>query len=117
MVRLLALTTAALIGLANGLPVNEEISVLEKRDFCLLENLIVGILKLDSKADAFCTSVLGIHTSTKTISTTSSPAVTTATATAYTTGTETATTTETVIVTVSEFFYCHRGGLHHCSYY
>ena len=98
MVRLLALAAAALAGLANGLPVNEDVNVLQPRDFCLLEALVVGILKLDSKADAFCTSALGIQTSTKIVSATSTPAVTTTTATAYTTG------TETVVVVVSDYF-------------
>ncbi|KAJ5362242.1 hypothetical protein N7541_003086 [Penicillium brevicompactum] len=104
MVRLLALAAAALAGLANGLPVNEDVNVLQPRDFCLLETLVVGILKLDSKADAFCTSALGIQTSTKIVSATSTPAVTTTTATAYTTGTETVTATETVVVVVSDYF-------------
>lgn len=104
MVRLLALAAAVLAGLANGLPVNEDMNVLQPRDFCLLEALVVGLLKLDSKADAFCTSALGIQTSTKTVSVTSTPAVTTATATAYATGTETVTATETVVVTVSDYF-------------
>jgi hypothetical protein len=104
MIRLLALATAALIGLTTGLPVNEDVPIIQKRDFCLLETLVVGLLKLDSKADAFCTSALGIQTSTKTISTTSTPAVTTTTATAYTTGTETVTATETIVITVSDFF-------------
>ena len=102
MYRALVLAAAALTGLANGLPVKEE--NLLAREFCLLETLIVDVLKLDSKADTFCTSVLNIQTATKTVTTTSTPAVATDTATEYTTGTVTTTTTATVTDTISDFF-------------
>ncbi|KAJ5215702.1 uncharacterized protein N7498_002109 [Penicillium cinerascens] len=103
MYRSLVLAAAALTGLANGHPVREE-NLLQHHEFCLLETLVVDILRLDSKADAFCTSVLNIKTATKTLITTSTPAVATDTATEYTTGTVTTTTTATVTDTISDFF-------------
>ncbi|KAJ6108621.1 hypothetical protein N7523_009944 [Penicillium sp. IBT 18751x] len=103
MVRPLVLAAAALTGLVHGLPVSEA-NPLQIRDFCLLEDLVVNILKLDSKADTFCTSVQSIKTATQTVTTTSTPAVTTDTATAYTTGTVTSTTTATITDTITDYF-------------
>lgn len=103
MIRSLVLVAAALMGLVNGLPVSEA-SPLQAREFCLLEVLVIDVLELDSKADAFCTSVLNIKTATSTITTTSTPVVTTDTATAYTTGTVTTTTTATITDTISDYF-------------
>ncbi|KAJ5305384.1 Thioesterase superfamily [Penicillium atrosanguineum] len=102
MIRSLVLAAAALTGLVSGLPVSEATPF--ERDFCLLEDLVIDILKLDSKADTFCTSVLNIKTATNTVTTTSTPAVATATATAYTTGTVTTTTTATITDTISDYF-------------
>ena len=103
MIRSLVLAAATLTELVNGLPVNEA-NPLQARNFCLLEDLVIDILKLDSKADTFCTSVLNIQTATSTVTTTSTPAVTTDTATAYTTGTLTTTTTATITDTISDYF-------------
>lgn len=103
MIQSLVLAAAALTGLVNGLPVSEA-NPLQTQDFCLLEDLVINILKLDSKADTFCTSVLSIQTATKTVTTTSTPAVTTDTATAYTTGTVTTTTTATITDTITDYF-------------
>ncbi|KAJ5708716.1 hypothetical protein N7488_008517 [Penicillium malachiteum] len=100
-----ALAVAALSGTAIALPVGDDAgALLEPRDFCLLEVIIVDLLMLDSKADAFCTSVLDIQTSTKTVTVTSTPPTTTATATAFTTATETTTTTQTLTSVVSDLF-------------